>query len=160
MSDDADAVAAQGEQARVFVAGLVDAFGLAGETTLRTVEDDTVEVAVTGDDLGLLVGPKGATLGAVQELSRTVVSRSADGRGARIHVDVAGYRERRRAALRRFTEEVAATVQSSGVPTALEPMGPADRKVVHDTVNEIEGVRTTSEGDEPSRRVVISRDEV
>jgi spoIIIJ-associated protein len=159
MSEEIEDLAGQGEQAREFVAGLVDAFGVSGRTTVRTVEDDTIEVAVDGDDLGLLVGPKGATLGAVQELSRTVLSRAVDGRAARLHVDVAGYRERRRTALSRFAEEVAAKVLSSGVTTALEPMGPADRKVVHDTVNAIAGVRTTSEGEEPRRRVVISRDD-
>ena len=61
-------------------------------------------------------------------------------------------------ALERFVGEIADTVKTSGVQRALEPMGPADRKIVHDTVNEIDGVRTTSEGEEPRRRVVILPD--
>ncbi|MCI3950287.1 MAG: single-stranded nucleic acid binding domain protein, partial [Acidimicrobiales bacterium] len=120
------------------------------------LEVDTIEVRVEGSDLGLLVGPKGATLGAVQELTRTVVSRvEPGGRNIRVHVDVAGYRARRREALERFTRQVAETVLSSGQATAMEPMNAADRKVVHDTANAIDGVRTTSEGEEPRRRVVL-----
>ena len=68
------------------------------------------------------------------------------------------YRERRKEALERFTHQVAEQVLASGSPTSLEPMSPADRKIVHDTVNEIDGVRTTSEGEEPRRRVVILPD--
>ena len=73
----------------------------------------------------------------------------------RIRVDVGGYRERRREALARFTRDVAEQVKSSGVQKALEPMSPPDRKVVHDTVNEIDGVTTVSEGEDSRRRVVI-----
>jgi len=69
---------------------------------------------------------------------------------------VSGYRQKRSAALARFTTTIAEEVRSSGEERALEPMTPADRKVVHDAVNEIEGVVTRSEGVEPSRYVVIS----
>lgn len=139
-----------------FLSGLVDAFGLEAEVATTTVDDDTAEVHVDGDDLGLLVGPKGATLTALQELSRTVVHRRVAGTaGGRVRIDVAGYRQRRREALERFTRGVAEEVRESGVQKALEPMNPADRKVVHDTVNEIDGVATISEGEEPRRRVVI-----
>ena len=74
----------------------------------------------------------------------------------RIRIDIAGYRQRRREALERFTQQVAAdVVSSSGAQKALEPMNAADRKVVHDTVNDIDGVRTISEGEDPRRRVVL-----
>lgn len=150
----------QGETARTFVEGLVRAFGATGTTSVRAVDEETVEVTVVGDDLGLLIGPKGQTLTAVQELARTVVQRAAgSGRGARVRVDIGGYRERRRIALERFTRQIAEQVLASGTPTALEPMGPPDRKVVHDTVNTIPGVRTTSEGEEPRRRVVLLPDD-
>jgi spoIIIJ-associated protein len=145
-----------GEAASEFVRGLVDAFGVEGTTSVAELDVDTIEVRVEGGDLGLLVGPKGATLGAVQELTRTVVSRvEPGGRNIRVHVDVAGYRARRREALERFTRQVAETVLGSGQATAMEPMNAADRKVVHDTANAIDGVRTTSEGEEPRRRVVL-----
>ena len=119
------------------------------------IDDDVVLVEVDGDDLGLLVGPKGATLHAIEELVRTVVQRQTDGHGARIHVDVAGYRAKRREALDEFTQELAEKVLESGSPMALEPMSATDRKVVHDTAAEIDGVATESEGEEPRRRVVL-----
>jgi len=145
----------QGEAAREFVAGLVREFGLDADVDFVELDEDTVQVAATGDDLGLLVGPRGATLSAVQDLTRTFVQRQSEVRTDRILVDVGGYREKRSAALRRFTEGIVHEVKSSGEERALEPMSPADRKVVHDTVNEIEGVETRSDGTEPSRYVVI-----
>jgi spoIIIJ-associated protein len=148
----------QGDVALGFVAGLLDAFGVDGSAELREVDEETVEVAVSGDELGLLIGPKGTTLNAIQEVTRTVVQRQTGGRNGRILVDVAGYREKRKLALSRFTRDVAEQVRASGQRKVLEPMSPADRKVVHDTVNEIEGVRTSSEGEEPRRRVVIEPD--
>lgn len=145
----------QGEAAREFVAGLVREFGLDADVDFVELDEDTVQVAATGDDLGLLVGPRGATLSAVQDLTRTFVQRQSEVRTDRILVDVAGYREKRSAALRRFTEGIVHEVKNSGEERALEPMSPADRKVVHDTVNDIEGVETRSDGTEPSRYVVI-----
>jgi spoIIIJ-associated protein len=146
----------QGEIVQDFLDGLVDAFELDGELQTEAIDEEMLEVQVVGDDLGLLIGPKGQTLAAVQELARTVVQRRAEGnpRG-RFRVDVGGYRQRRREALERFTVAAADEVKSTGVQKALEPMNAADRKVVHDTVNEIDGVETTSEGEDPRRRVVI-----
>lgn len=139
-----------------FLDGLVDAFDLEGRVEAVAIDEDTSEVRVEGRDLGILVGPKGNTLAAIQDLSRTVIHRKVSGSAAgRVRLDVAGYRQRRREALERFTLGVAEEVRASGVQKALEPMGSADRKVVHDTVNDLEGVSTISEGDEPRRRVVI-----
>jgi spoIIIJ-associated protein len=141
---------------RSFLEGLVDAFDLEATFVEDRVDDETIELKAQGDNLGLLIGPKGQTLQSVQELARTVVQRQATGTHfGRVRIDIGGYRERRREALERFAHQVAADVVASGVAKALEPMHPADRKVVHDTVNEIEGVGTTSEGEEPRRRVVI-----
>jgi spoIIIJ-associated protein len=145
----------QGEAARDFMAGLIREFGLQAEIDVRELDEETVEVAATGDNLGLLVGPRGSTLSAVQDLTRTFVQRQSESRTDRILVDVGGYREKRSAALRRFTEGIVADVKESGSERALEPMSAADRKVVHDAVNEVEGVQTRSEGDDPSRYVVI-----
>lgn len=149
-------LAEQGEVVRGFLVDLLDAFGLDGDVTAAPAEEGAVELDVTGEDLGLLIGPKGATLQAVQELSRSVLQRSLPGEThARIRVDVGGYRAHRREALQRFTQQIAEEVRDSGVQKALEPMSPPDRKVVHDTVNEITGVRTLSEGEDSRRRVVI-----
>ena len=147
------------EQAEIvegFLEGLVDAFGVTAEIRHDRVDDDTIELDLVGPDLGLLIGPKGRTLWAIQELSRTVVQRQATGtHHGRVRIDVGGYRQRRKEALERFTQQVASEVQESGVARSLEPMGAADRKIVHDTVNDMDGISTTSEGEEPRRRVVI-----
>jgi spoIIIJ-associated protein len=145
----------QGQAATGFVAGLVREFGLDAEVGYVEIDEETVQIAAAGEDLGLLVGPRGATLSAVQDLTRTFVQRQSENRTDRILVDVGGYREKRVAALRRFTEGIVAEVKDSGDERVLEPMSPADRKVVHDTVNELDGVETRSEGTEPNRYVVI-----
>jgi spoIIIJ-associated protein len=146
----------QGEAAQQFLAGLVTEFGLDATVGFAEVDEDTVQVSASGDDLGLLVGPRGATLAAVQDLTRTFVQRQSENRTDRILVDVGGYREKRNAALRRFAEGIAGEVKTTGGERALEPMSPADRKVIHDTVNEIDGVETRSDGVEPTRYVVIA----
>jgi spoIIIJ-associated protein len=144
----------QAEAAERFTQGLVDAFDM-GARAKSVIDDDVVVVEVTGENLGLLVGPKGATLHAIEELVRTVVQRQTDGHGVRIHVDVAGYRAKRRAALADFTRNLAEKVLETGRPQALEPMSASDRKVVHDTASEIDGITTVSEGEDPRRRVVL-----
>jgi spoIIIJ-associated protein len=145
----------QQQLATDFVKEVVARFGIDATTSARRSEDDGIYISVEGDNLGLLVGPKGATVEALQELTRTVVQRHTDEHTSRIVVDVGGYRERRAAALRQFVIEAGADVLRTGIPEALEPMSPSDRKVVHDTVNELEGLETTSEGVEPRRYVVI-----
>jgi spoIIIJ-associated protein len=147
-------VAMQAEHAATFTDQLVRTMGFSA--TVRTeIDDDDVTVHIEGDELGPLVGPKGATLQALEEVVRAAVQHYAGGHSAWVHVDVGGYRERRREALAAFARKVAAEVEESGETRALEPMNAADRKVVHDTVAEIEGVATASEGEDPRRRVVI-----
>ncbi len=147
-----------GEVAETFVRGLLDAFGSSYTIDRHELGEDTQEIAVEGDGLGLLIGPGGQTLAAVQELTRTVVQRHAAGHHGWVVVDVGGYRKLRRESLERFTRDVASQVLDSGVPRVLEAMPPADRKVIHDSANDIEGVTTSSEGEEPRRRVIISPD--
>ena len=145
-----------GEVGEEFLSGLISAFGVQGTVTRNALDDgETIELAVEGADVGMLIGPRGATLSALQELTRTVAQRKVSEGQPRIVVDVAGYRRDRREALEHFTRDVAAQVVASGSVRVLEPMPPADRKVVHDTVNSIDGVVTSSEGEEPRRRVVI-----
>ncbi|MEI6400663.1 MAG: RNA-binding cell elongation regulator Jag/EloR [Actinomycetota bacterium] len=143
------------DEATNFISGLVGAFGLTG-TTAAVVEGDDIEVKVDGADLGLLVGPRGSTLQAVQEIVRVVAQRRLGDHDTHLRVDVGGYRERRREALSRFAQQVAEQVVADGTARSLEPMSSADRKVVHDVLAEVDGVDTSSAGEEPNRRVVIS----
>lgn len=158
MSEPIDEVSLEEQRAssEEFTRGIVDAFEF-GASVQATIVDEGVLVDVTGDDLGLLLGPKGATLQAIEELVRTAVQRQTEGRGARINVDVGGYRAKRRAALADFARSVAEKVRESGEDQSLEPMNASDRKVVHDALAEIDGIETASEGEDPRRRVVIHR---
>jgi spoIIIJ-associated protein len=145
----------QGKVAAEFLTQLTAEFGLHASVSATKVDEDTLEIQMTGSDLGLLIGPKGATLAAIQNLARTVVHYETGANNGHINIDVGGYRQKRTEALIRFAHQVAAKVKQSGARTALEPMSAVDRKVVHDAVSEIEGVSTVSEGEEPRRRVVV-----
>lgn len=144
----------QAATVKTFIEGVVDRFGVTATTTTR-IEDNYIFVEVEGEDLGLLIGQRGATLEALQELARTVIQHRSDEQTGRVILDVAGFRAKRSAALAEFVQRVADEVKSTDVAQALEPMTAADRKIVHDTVNVIDGVVTTSEGVDPRRYVVI-----
>jgi spoIIIJ-associated protein len=146
-----------GDEARKFIDELVAAFSFTGTTEL--IEDgDDLEIRVHGDNLGLLVGPRGTTLQAVQDLARVASQRRLGDHDTRLRVDIGGYRQRRKEALDRFAVQMAGEVKQSGVARVLEPMSSADRKIVHDALSEVEGITTRSEGDDPYRRVVITPD--
>jgi spoIIIJ-associated protein len=144
-----------GDEARKFIDELVTAFAFTGTTEL--IEDgDDLEIRVHGENLGLLVGPRGTTLQAVQDLARVASQRRLGDHDTRLRVDIGGYRQRRKEALDRFALQMADEVKQSGVARVLEPMSSADRKIVHDALSEVEGIGTRSEGDDPYRRVVIT----
>ena len=147
--------AIEGDAGDRFLLGLVDAFGLQGTVEHAEVAEGIVEYRIVGADLGVLIGPKAQTLIAIQELLRTIVHYETDGHSGRIMLDVAGYRQKRRAALEEFTRKVASEVERTGERRALEPMTASDRKVIHDTVNSMDGVSSLSEGEDPNRRVIL-----
>ena len=143
-----------------FMQELADAFGLDATVKANREEEGVLEVVVDGNEVGLLIGRRGATLAAVEELLRVVVQRRAQGRRYdKVRLEVAGYRRRRREALEGFAQRVAEDVRATGEAKILEPMSSADRKIVHDVIVEIDGVQTASEGEEPRRRVVVSPDD-
>ena len=145
-------------QARItedFVQGLLDKMGLDARVA-STIDEDRLTVEAQGLNLGLAIGQRGETVRAITELSRTLVQRSSDGQAeGSLIVDIGGYRERRRSFLADFARSQAEEVLADGRSRALEPMGAADRKVVHDTIGEIDGLMTVSEGSDADRRVVI-----
>jgi len=143
-----------GAAAVAFMEGLTTAFGADAEVAVE-VDGIELEVTVTGSELGLLVGPGGRTLNAVQDLARVAAQRRLGDHETRLRVDVAGYRQRREAALAAFARDVAGQVVTSGTARSLEPMTSADRKVVHDVLNEIDGVTTRSVGEDPDRRIIV-----
>ncbi len=136
-----------------FVSGLLKSLDLEAEVT-PSIEGDTVSIEVSGEALGGLIGRRGQTLDALQEITRTAVQRRLKGR-VRVLVDVEGYRARRRASLADYARSIAERAKERGTEIELEPMSAYERKVVHDAVAEIEGVTSFSEGVEPNRKVVV-----
>jgi spoIIIJ-associated protein len=152
-------LAEQGAIAKEFLEGLLSSMDIKAEVSVKELDQETVELSVNANpptELGILVGPRGTTLQALQEVTRTVVQSKSPSRTDRILVDVAQYRERRVAALGRFAQQVATEVLETGEERALEPMSAADRKAVHDALSENDRVATRSEGEDPRRFVVVS----
>ncbi|MCA1824064.1 MAG: single-stranded DNA-binding protein [Frankia sp.] len=146
----------EGEIAADYLEGLLDIFDLDGDLDLD-VEGDRASVAIVGSGLGSLVGPRGTTLEALQELTRLAVL-TKTGERSRLMLDVGGHRARRRDELTRLAQDAGQRVAASGTAETLTPMTPFERKVVHDAIAEMAGVRSESEGEDPDRRVVILPD--
>jgi len=142
----------ESEIAADYIEGLLDVADLDGDIDMD-VEGDRPVVSVVGATLNELVGPRGEVLEALQELTRLAVHRQT-GTRSRIMLDVGGYRARRRQELAELGRRVAEEVGRTGVPQRLDAMTPFERKVVHDAVAAA-GCRSESEGEEPSRRVVV-----
>lgn len=143
----------EGDIAADYLERLLDILDYDGDIDLD-VENGRAVVAIVGSDLGALVGPRGETLDALQELTRLAVQERT-GHRSRLMLDVSGHRAARRAELTALAADTAERVLESGDPARLAPMNPFERKVVHDAVSAIAGVRSDSEGEEPNRRVVI-----
>lgn len=146
---------AQAEAAADFLEGLLDAFDLDGDLQLRVLED-RAEVEITDAGEGVLIGRRGQTLDAIQELTRSALQRRFQQR-SHVVVDVDGYRARRVERLLERTDEAIAEVRETGEAQRLEPMDAFERKVVHQRVAEAGGLVSNSFGREPARRVIIER---
>lgn len=144
------------EDALDFLEGLIDAMEIEGDVAVAIVPGG-ISASIEGEESGILIGRRGQTLDAIQEILRGAVQRVARAR-VRVALDVEGYRERRRDALEEEARKMAERALEEG-EVELEPMPAFERKIVHDVVGEIEGVTSFSEGEEPRRRVVIARDE-
>jgi spoIIIJ-associated protein len=143
----------EGEVAADYLEALLDILDMDGDLDLD-IEGDRASVAIVGDGLEDLVGQRGQTLEALQELTRLAVLQET-GQRSRLMLDIGGYRLRRRTELVRLATEAGERVVSSGEDERLAPMTPFERKVVHDTISSLDGVISESEGEEPQRRVVV-----
>src|SRR6476659_6827410 len=152
-----DRLVVEGEIAGDYLEALLDTLDFDGDIDLD-VEGDRAVVSIDGcDDLAKLVGRKGEILDALQELTRLAVHQKT-GERSRLMLDIARWRRRRRDELAALGDKVARRVLESGEREELAPMTPFERKIVHDAVAAVEGVRSESEGVEPSRRVVVLLD--
>lgn len=155
---DMDALEEQADLAADFVEDLLAKMGI-DATAEPNVVNDHMYVDILGDDendMALLIGRHGATLEALQELTRMVVGRRLDER-CRVIIDVEDYRKRREEKMIDRALQVARQVLETGQEQALDPMNPYERKLVHDAVADLGGLETSSRGEEPERSVVIRR---
>ena len=144
------------------LAGLVDAvvariseeLGVRGRVEV-TADDGAILAAVSGPEIGILIGRNGRTIDAVQHVVSAIAQRAQGPGGERVEVDAGGYRSRRRARIEGAARVAADRVLATGSSVVLEPMTSAERKLVHTALQDTEGVETRSEGDEPNRCVVV-----
>jgi spoIIIJ-associated protein len=151
-----DLLVQEGDIAGDYLERLLDIADVDGDIDMD-VEGDRAVVAIVGDGLDALVGPNGATLDALQELTRLAVIQQTGVR-SRLMLDIGGWRAKRKAELTEVGARAAKRVLESGEPVSLAPMTPFERKIVHDAVALVAGVVSESEGVEPERRVVVLPD--
>ena len=152
------AVPAQGEKAEqidAFLTGLLSHMGAQAKPVIQMDENGTYQVELVGQDLGSLIGRRGETLDAIQQLTGYVVNRGRSHR-VRIHVDAEGYRARREEALQRLAHKTAAKVVKYRRNITLEAMNAYERHVIHAALQDVAGVSTYSTGTEPNRRTVVA----
>ena len=154
--EDGDPLVREGDVAGDYLERLLDILDVDGDIDLD-VEGDRASVAIVGGNLSTLIGPDGATLEALQELTRLAVAQDTGVR-SRLMLDVGGFRAKRRADLTALAGEAARRVAQSRQPERMSAMNPFERKVVHDVIAAVSGVHSESEGEEPNRRVVVLPD--
>ncbi|HEY2041823.1 MAG TPA: R3H domain-containing nucleic acid-binding protein [Jatrophihabitans sp.] len=151
--DGSELLVREGDIAADYLERLLDIVDYDGDIDLD-VENGRAMVAIVGSELQPLIGQSGATLDALQELTRLAVQQQT-GTRSRLMLDVSGHRQARRVELTELGKETAAKVLATGEPVRLAAMNPFERKVVHDIIAITDGVMSESEGEEPSRRVVV-----
>lgn len=152
------AAPAQGEKAEqidAFLTGLLSHMGAQAKPVIKMDENGTYQVELVGQELGSLIGRRGETLDAIQQLTGYVVNRGRSHR-VRIHVDAEGYRARREEALQRLAHKTAAKVVKYRRNITLEAMNAYERHVIHAALQDVAGVSTYSTGTEPNRRTVVA----
>lgn len=145
---------APAERVRVLLERIVESLGL-GASVAVDEGDEEIRAEIEGEDVGLLIGRHGQTIDAIQLLCYQAAYRGRQDR-KRVSVDAAGYRRRQGESLRRRADMAAEDAVRHGQAVEMDPMGSNDRRVVHEHLRERPEIETYSEGDEPSRYVVVA----
>ena len=147
----------QADLAETFVRGITESLGIVVTFKRHDLENGIMRIEANGDGVGILIGRRGGTAQAIDELVRTVLQRSGGTtREGKIRMDMGGVRARRASALAEFTRTVAEESIETRSEIALEPMNRMDRKIVHDVISAMSNVESRSEGEDPHRRVIIA----
>lgn len=145
------------ERVKRFMTEIVTNFPLEGVEIDVTEEDGTVKIELSGEDASYLIGRRGDTLNSLQYLAGLVVNNGEE-KYSRVTLNINGYREKREKTLEALARRLGNQVLRSGRSVTLEPMAPYERRIIHATVQQIEHISSTSIGEEPNRKVVISSD--
>ena len=146
------------EQIRTFLTGLLRHMESEAEVKVYEPEKGRYKVILEGEKLGALIGRRGETLDAIQQLTSYAVNHGGEKNRARIQVDAENYREKREQSLERLADKVAAKVVKYRKNVTLEPMNAYERHVIHTALQDTKDVSTFSIGTEPNRRVVVAYD--
>ena len=146
------------EQIRAFLNGLLEHMDSAAEVKVYESEKGRYKVFLEGEKLGALIGRRGETLDAIQQLTNYSINRGSEKNRVRVQVDAENYREKREQSLERLAEKVAGKVTKYRRNVTLEPMNAYERHVIHTALQDTPSVTTFSIGTEPNRRVVVSYD--
>lgn len=146
------------EQIRTFLSGLLEHMDAKADVKVYEVEKNRYKVILEGEKLGALIGRRGETLDAIQQLTNYSINRGSEKNRARVQVDAENYREKREQSLERLAEKVAGKVTKYRRNVTLEPMNAYERHVIHTALQDTPSVTTFSIGTEPNRRVVVSYD--
>ncbi len=144
--------------ATAYIVKVLTAMGIENVNARAEEVENGAKIELTGDGLEELVGKKGELIDSLQYLSSLICNR-IDRDYYRISLDCYGFREKRKAQLEDLARKIAANVKRNGRTSALEPMNPYERRIVHAAVSDIEGVTSRSVGEEPYRKVLISSTE-
>ena len=117
-------------------------------------EDNSMEIDLSGDEMGVLIGKRGQTLDSLQYLVSLVVNKNVENY-IRVKVDTENYRQRRKETLENLAKNISYKVKRTKRPVSLEPMNPYERRIIHSALQNDKYVTTHSEGDEPFRHVVV-----
>ena len=156
-SFEGDAVSEAEDAAVNFVAEVLSGIGIHGNMDSYR-EEDTIYISVSGSDCGAAIGRHGETLEAISYMTNLIANKHSDQR-VHVHLDVGGYRKHREQILKNLADKAASRVKRSGRKVVMEPMTPSERRIVHSYLQGIKGVTTHSEGEEPSRCVVVTPEE-
>ena len=146
------------EQIRTFLSGLLEHMDAKAEVKVYGVEKNRYKVILEGEKLGALIGRRGETLDAIQQLTNYSINRGGESKRARVQIDAENYREKREESLERLAQKVAGKVVKYRRNVTLEPMNAYERHVIHTALQDTQYITTFSIGTEPNRRVVVSYD--
>lgn len=141
-------------ETKTFLRDVLNSMGVKAEIRIKE-ENETINISLTGPDMGILIGYRGETLDSLQYLVSLVVNKGHETAYKRVVLDTENYRSKREETLKRLAQKVAGTVRRTGKLIRLEPMNPYERRIIHSALQDDRYVQTFSEGDEPYRRVVI-----